>query len=65
VDKLAIERFGGWQNDDKKKFNIALVTVRDRVVADQHCVTATFATMYSDSHSLAVKLPRVLLSLCL
>lgn len=47
VDKLAVKRFGDWQNDDKK-FNIAFVTVRDRVVADRHCVTATFATMYSD-----------------
>ena len=43
VDKLAVERFGDWQNDDKKKFNLAFATVRDR-----HCVTATFATMYSD-----------------
>jgi hypothetical protein len=43
VDRLAVERFGDWQNDDKKKFNTAFATVRD-----QHCVTATFATMYSD-----------------
>lgn len=48
LDKLAVKRFSDWKNDDKKKFNIAFATVRDRVVADQHCVTATFATMYSD-----------------
>jgi hypothetical protein len=66
LDKLKANPFYERDKEDKKKFTISFVEVRDQTVHDRHCVPPTFASTYSDTlnplaHGLGVISPDVVL----